>query len=388
MAAIKACEASVVTLAAVDPSALPLEEVQALAVGAEKLAARLRGIASQALAEVDAREPEGAAWWWRDALGITGEAAGIAVRRARALHTLPAVADAVVDGRLSLEQAGALTPLVGRIHPPNLVDSQAGLIEGAAGRSVDAIGQWVRHMIALNSEADLEQEQRTAEAQRTLEYKVRADGTIRGRFVLSAQNGEPMLTVIEALSRREGLADTRTAGERRADGLVAVFEAAAKWADLPQTGGQRAQISYVMSAEWAARLEAAEPAVGAWTGPQTRDRLEAMCCDARISRVLLNGVGQVVGLESLKDEITVGQRRALAARDRQCVARGCTRPPAYCDAHHLVSREDGGPTTLDNLVLLCRRHHVMWHQGTLALSDLSLPWNGRPDDPRAGPLVA
>ncbi|MGI8537438.1 MAG: HNH endonuclease signature motif containing protein, partial [Mycobacteriales bacterium] len=112
----------------------------------------------------------------------------------------------------------------------------------------------------------------------------------------------------------------------------------------------------------------------AWTGPQTRARLETMLCDARISRVLLDSVGQVRGLQTLTDAITATQRRALATRDLGCVARGCTRPPALCDAHHLQHREDGGDTTVENLVLLCRRHHVMWHQGRLQLRDLHVPW--------------
>jgi predicted restriction endonuclease len=45
-----------------------------------------------------------------------------------------------------------------------------------------------------------------------------------------------------------------------------------------------------------------------------------------------------------------------------------------CDAHHLTHREDGGDTTIGNLLLLCRRHHVMWHQGRLQLRDLHVPW--------------
>jgi hypothetical protein len=46
-----------------------------------------------------------------------------------------------------------------------------------------------------------------------------------------------------------------------------------------------------------------------------------------------------------------------------------------CDAHHLRRRADGGATTLDNLVLLCRRHHVLWHLGKIDLHDLTVPWH-------------
>ena len=52
-----------------------------------------------------------------------------------------------------------------------------------------------------------------------------------------------------------------------------------------------------------------------------------------------------------------------------------------CDAHHLTHRADGGATTLRNLVLLCRRHHVLWHLGKLTLDQLHVPWLSEPGDP-------
>ncbi|CAA9352193.1 MAG: hypothetical protein AVDCRST_MAG07-3101, partial [uncultured Frankineae bacterium] len=138
-------------------------------------------------------------------------------------------------------------------------------------------------------------------------------------------------------------------------------------ADLPAQEGATGGAGPVVAGSGCARA--------AWSGPQTRSRIEAILCDARISRVLLDSVGQVQRLESLTDSITPAQRRMLAVRDSGCVARGCTRPPALCDAHHLVHRADAGPTCLDNLVLLCRRHHVQWHQGKITHRDLRIPWH-------------
>ena len=114
-------------------------------------------------------------------------------------------------------------------------------------------------------------------------------------------------------------------------------------------------------------------ATRAWSGPQTRARIEATLCDAWISRVLRDAFGQVRSLQTLTDQITTAQRRAVSARDRHCTARGCTRPPAFTDLHHLIHRKDGGTTT-NNPVLLRRRHHLMWHRGRLALNDLHTPW--------------
>ena len=383
--ALEQIEAALAALSALDVTALPLEQVQALAVATEKAAGRLRGIANRALGQVEEQVPESTPWWWRDTLGISGEAAGIAVRRARDLRFLPLLADAVVDGVLSLDKAGAFTPLVGKLPEIEVADGQETYLAGASVRTVDGIQQWVRTLIAMNSERDLDLEQARAVDKQFLKTRSTADGMLRGSFALALENAEAFQTVIEALSRKTEADDPRTVGRRKADALIDVFNGAAAWMDLPQAGGQRAHVSYVVNAEWARGAARATPPVGAWTGPQTRSLLDSLMCDARISRVLLDGMGQVIGLESLTDEITNGQRRALAGRDRHCVAPGCTRPPAFCDVHHLTARADGGPTEIGNLALLCRRHHVMWHKGQLRIHQLRLPWLRKPIDP---PLAA
>jgi hypothetical protein len=53
-------------------------------------------------------------------------------------------------------------------------------------------------------------------------------------------------------------------------------------------------------------------------------------------------------------------RRALLYRDRSCRFPGC--PGRFCQAHHIRHWAQGGPTTLSNLVLLCRRHHRAVHE--------------------------
>ena len=57
-----------------------------------------------------------------------------------------------------------------------------------------------------------------------------------------------------------------------------------------------------------------------------------------------------------------GLFNALVLRDQHCRYPGCDRPPDWCDAHHIHHYANGGPTTLDNLTLLCTRHHHHCHQ--------------------------
>ena len=54
-------------------------------------------------------------------------------------------------------------------------------------------------------------------------------------------------------------------------------------------------------------------------------------------------------------------RRALNARDTRCRFPGCS--ARRCDAHHVEHWADGGATSLDNLMLVCRRHHRLLHEG-------------------------
>jgi hypothetical protein len=61
--------------------------------------------------------------------------------------------------------------------------------------------------------------------------------------------------------------------------------------------------------------------------------------------------------------VAPAQRTALGVRDGGCRFPGCDRPVAWCDAHHLRHWLHGGPTDLQNLVLVCRAHHHAVHDG-------------------------
>jgi HNH endonuclease len=74
-----------------------------------------------------------------------------------------------------------------------------------------------------------------------------------------------------------------------------------------------------------------------------------------------------------------GLRRALSARDRGCRFPGCGHH-RFVDAHHVRHWARGGETTLANLVLLCRRHHRLVHEGGYAIDDKLRfydPWGRR-----------
>ncbi|MGH7384525.1 MAG: HNH endonuclease signature motif containing protein, partial [Candidatus Rokuibacteriota bacterium] len=83
-------------------------------------------------------------------------------------------------------------------------------------------------------------------------------------------------------------------------------------------------------------------------------------CDA--SRVVMrhDEDGRVVEVGARTRTIPPALRRALQHRDRSCRFPCCT--ARFGQGHHVRHWAQGGPTTLSNLALLCRRHHRAVHE--------------------------
>ncbi len=143
-----------------------------------------------------------------------------------------------------------------------------------------------------------------------------------------------------------------------------------------------------VSAETPTGHAALEDADGLRVCAQTARR---MACDAGAVVMQHASDGAVLDVGRKTRTIPPALRRALQARDRQCRFPGCN--ARRCDAHHVRHWADGGRTRLDNLVLLCRRHHRAVHEEgfTVRMSasgEAEFRWlDGRPLPavPRAAP---
>ena len=96
--------------------------------------------------------------------------------------------------------------------------------------------------------------------------------------------------------------------------------------------------------------------------PMSAQAARRLACDAEVIPVVLGAASEVLDVGRAQRLVTTPIWNALVARDGHCVFPGCQRLPEACDAHHVIHWADGGPTCLDNLALLCRRHHVTVHQ--------------------------
>ncbi len=91
--------------------------------------------------------------------------------------------------------------------------------------------------------------------------------------------------------------------------------------------------------------------------------LDRLLCDASYRALITDGPRQVLAYNRATPDIPPALRRAVQLRDRHCQFHGCDRPWRWCDLHHLLPRHCGGPTTADNLTLVCRHHHTTIHEG-------------------------
>jgi len=172
----------------------------------------------------------------------------------------------------------------------------------------------------------------------------------------------------------------REARRRRADaiGLLAERALAAGFdgeaAPLSGTRAERYQVFVhvdpeTLSAEGDARRAEDGPdgAVGRAGRSELEDgtRLSAetarrLVCDAATVQVNRGRDGQVLDVGRRARTVPPALRRALEVRDRGCRFPGCGL--RFTDAHHITHWADGGATSLENTLLLCRRHHRLVHE--------------------------
>ena len=148
--------------------------------------------------------------------------------------------------------------------------------------------------------------------------------------------------------------------QQRADALALLAEAALHHELDPGAPGERYQVVVHVDAPVLADADAPGQSVledGTHVSAETSQRL---ACDA--SRVVMQHGrdGRVVEVSARTRTIPPALRRALHHRDHGCRFPGCS--VRFGQGHHIRHWAQGGPTTLSNLAMLCRRHHRAVHE--------------------------
>jgi 5-methylcytosine-specific restriction endonuclease McrA len=192
--------------------------------------------------------------------------------------------------------------------------------------------------------------------------------TIRGRLApeVGAVVIQALTAARETLYQRtraehaEGVAVQTPMEQQQADALALVAETALHHGIDPGAPGERYQVVVHVEAPVLADADAPGQSVledGVYVPAGTSQRF---ACDA--SRVVMrhDADGGVTEVGARTRTIPPALRRAMQHRDRGCRFPGCGLP--FGQGHHIRHWANGGPTTLSNLALLCRRHHRAVHE--------------------------
>jgi hypothetical protein len=319
------------------------------------------------------------------------------VGQGQLLRRLPDLAAAAVAGHASAEHIDKVVRLQERVGP-EVVDRCAPALAEAA-EQLDSL-QFSRVCDRVRAHADPDGPEPDAGrdfARRGLTIGA-FDGMVVFRGQLDPEGGAALMSALDAFMSPPVGNDTRTPDQRRADALVEMCRAILSTGRAPTVGGTRPQLGVLVRPEnliRAANVGAPESATMDWVGDIPDSLAQRIACDSDVWRVVLDpATSRPVDVGRAHRIVPHWIRKALWVRDGSCRFPGCFAPVAWSDAHHLVPWAAGGPTDLDNLVLLCRWHHGLVHEGgwkirfdpTTNTVDATRP-DGRPYDIRGKPLT-
>jgi Domain of unknown function (DUF222)/HNH endonuclease len=310
---------------------------------------------------------------WR--CGVMPRTAREHVRVARRLAELPLIRRAFGWGEISYAKVRALTRIARLESEEELLELAQELTAAQLDRAVRAYQRVTTDdAVALQDAA-------------YVGWYWDEDGSLVIRGRLAPEDGAVFLQALDAAHafiRERGSAHPRSTN---AEALVAMVELALSGGARP--GGERHQV--VVHVDQDALAGAAEGGCeldeGPAIAPETARRL---ACDSAVVQVH-EREGKALSVGRKTRSIPPGLHRALKRRDRGCRFPGCENY-RFVDAHHVRHWAEGGETSLDNLVLLCRRHHRFVHEGGYSVDRTGNqfrfrdPWGAPiPDAPRPPP---
>jgi hypothetical protein len=314
-------------------------------------------------------------WFCGMSIGVAREK----VRVARALPALPQISKAFSEGRVSYSKVRAMTRAA-------TLENEDALLNTAYHGSAAQLERQVQLYRRIKRTEALAEEQ-VRHAHRELSWHIDEAGcwVFRGR--LTAEQGAVVARALEAAMdcafeeqrgepkevEREIEREQFTIGlaepiaQRRADALERVARGYLAGPEVSDSSGDRYLVNLHTDIE---TLKA--DGEGAEANVDDRSHVPAetsrrLACDASLLHWLETEEGEPLSVGRKTRSIPPAIRRALQRRDGGCRFPGCT-ATRFVDAHHIVHWADGGETRMENLVLLCRRHHRLVHEGGFGLA--------------------
>jgi hypothetical protein len=317
---------------------------------------------------------------WLRAFGrLSGHDASGQVKRARLCRQLPALTAAAAAGEVSAEHLDRVVRLADRVGVDTVTIAEPILTAVASQCDPAQLAQACQRIVA-HADPDGAQPDAGKDFNRRGITLSPYDGMVLIQGQLDPEGGAALATALDALMTPPGTDELRTPAQRRADALVDLARGALREGRLPTVGGVRPQVAVLLSpqnllnpqnlARGGQRRADLPAGLGPqlahleWVGDIPDVVARRIACDADVWRVVLDpATGQPLNVGRTHRLVPPWIRKALHARDRGCRFPGCHTPAAWTDGHHLIPWAEGGPTDIDNLLLLCRFHHGLVHEG-------------------------
>lgn len=298
-------------------------------------------------------------------LDMAGGRANRYVKNARAAARFEATFSAWKHRQVSSDEAELLFD-TSRQVPDEFPTAEHDLLE-LVGDSYDETRKLLDYWLTDVNDQELDLEAQLA--RRRLDVGKRRNGMVAGRFELAELAGEAFLAAIDALMPPPAAGDERTAPQRRADALEDLSRSILDGGQAPIFGGEKPHmLVHVGLGDLLGYATGLRETADGWVlDPET---IRQMACDCSVTRVVFGGPSEVLDVGRKTRVVPAAMRRAVIARDRTCIAPGCSRSARWCDIHHIIHWDDGGETEISNLCLLCRYHHTLVHLDRLDLTEV------------------
>ena len=288
--------------------------------------------------------------WLRHNCRLTQQAAADRVRIGEKLPVLPLAENCLYTGEIGIQHLAVMARTAIAVGPGF---EETRLLPLAKKQSPGRFYHESLHYRHSMRPQEVAVEQADLVENRHLSMSTGEDGCLVLQGVLDPVGGAAVRAALEPLARPMGKHDYRDRDKRLADALV---ECVTKGGDV------KVHMQVTSSIETLLGLLGAAGAETEFSLPVSSKTVERWACDCSLTRVLMQD-SVVIDVGRSQRTIAGPKRRALIARDKHCQWPGCERTASYCDGHHLVQWTNGGGLELENMVLLCHRHHWMVHEG-------------------------
>ena len=277
---------------------------------------------------------------------------------------LPATARALAEGAISGEHVRAIRRAY-RVFDDDFAGIEDQVVDFAREHSVKLTRAFIDRIVQQYAPEPSEDAAQARREKRRLHVSQSMHGWWHVNGLLDPATGEIVKAALDRYGQAAGEDDRRSPAMRRVDALAEIAERSLDTTDRPTGFGHvtltltAEQLRTGLGVQWPSGLLA------------SRTDAHTMACSAALTYVVGLPSDDPVRWQPLAVGFalryaTRAQRAALAVRDGNgCAHPGCTVPGWRCVAHHIRPWDQGGPTDLANMVLLCRYHHRRVHLGRL-----------------------